>query len=252
MDLTSILGLLQLLSPVLSKAAAGTAANQNFNTTAATSEAAVRPSIVGKNLSNSMKASMFSNYTPPKLNWGGPGSVAKGQIPTITGGPSPLSPATSALQQQVEQDALDQANNNYGLKDPSAGSGVSNALGVGSLATGVLGALKPLTGGGGAPSSGSGGGSSPDAPPGTTGAYDPNFMGPQNPFSGPTDQNTPGAAGTPGDLSQVDPNGIAAVTPEQISQLLAYLGIPSFSGFGGSAREPGGPPDGSAETVGYM
>lgn len=144
MALDTILGMLQLLGPVLSNMSAAAGKNQDTNTLLSNNSAAQRPGMVGQNLHNSRLASMFSGYTPPKLNWGGPGSVAKGQQPSITGGTSPDSPEVSALQKQVQQDALHQADTNYGIQDPAASSAGSKLLGGASSVASILGALKGL------------------------------------------------------------------------------------------------------------
>lgn len=147
-----ILDMLSKLAPILTNMSAAAGKNQDTNTLLANNSAAQRPGMVAQNLRNSRLASMFSGYTPPKLNWGGPGSVAKGQQPSITGGTSPDSPEVSALEKQVQQDALHQAGTNYGIQDPSASSAGSSILGGASSIASILGALKGLI-----PSSGASG-----------------------------------------------------------------------------------------------
>lgn len=143
-----ILDTLTALAPILSGMAASRAKNQDTNTALGTTQASMRPNIVRQNLINSRKASDFGKgYTDPKLNWGGPGSVAKGQQAFYSGGPAASSPDTSELETLVQRDALDQAKKNYGIADPAASSGVDKAIGVGSDITGILGALSKLKGG---------------------------------------------------------------------------------------------------------
>jgi hypothetical protein len=234
MDILSLLG---LLGPILSKASGAVGNAQTTNALVNNNAAAARPNIVAGNLRNARLSSMLQSYTPWKLNWQGPGSVAKGNLPQPTGGFGPQSPQVSDLETQIQNDALNQASSNYGLKDPSASSGAATALGAAGLGTSVLGVLGKILGGNAGPSTTAGG----------------DFSGPRqetdpNTFSGP---QLPGV----GDISSQDssgPNNTVAYGPEQIAALLQMLSSPSFSGFGGSAREPGGPPDGSAETVGYV
>lgn len=223
-----ILDSLTALAPVLTAAAASRAKNQDTNTALGTSIAASRPGIVSKNLSNAKRADLMKNFTPPQLNWGGPGSVVKGQQATYTGGPGPQGQDVSDLESLVQQDALSQAKSNYGLSDPAASSGLDTTIGAAGTATGILGALSKLKLGGG-PGSPSG----PAGGPGSPGTFGKGS-------SGPSADLSPSAMGTPADLSNVDPNGFTAYGSDQIQQLLRLLGN-SGGGFG-SGREPGTDP----------
>lgn len=64
----------------------------------------------GERLKQSVGASLLNNWTPQKTTWGGPGSVARGQPITISGGVGQglqnLDPATKALSQRTIQDEL--------------------------------------------------------------------------------------------------------------------------------------------------
>lgn len=130
-----------------------------------------------------------------------------------------------------------------------SGPGVGTAAGIGGAAalTGLLSNpssleqvfahIKSLFGGG-APSSGAAGG---PASPGTFG------KGPA--MGAPGQSANPSNVGTPFDVAdQGGPSDLRAVGSDQIAQLIRILGGGGF----GSAREPGGPPDSSAGTVGYV
>lgn len=141
-----ILEALGKLSPIFTNAAGALGKNQDTNTVLANSAAASRPGIVASNLSNSRRADLMRNFKRPQLNWGGPGSVAKGMMPTVTGGPGPEGADVHSLEDTVTQDALAQAKGNYGLKDPAEGgigSDILGGLGMGSSILGALGKLKP-------------------------------------------------------------------------------------------------------------
>lgn len=235
--------MLTLLAPVLSKMSESAGKAQDTNAIIGNTAAENRPGMVTKNLSNSRVASMMSGYTKPQLNWGGPGSVVRGQQPTITGGFGPDSAETSELEKQVQKDALAQATSNYGIKDPSASSVGSDILGGVSSATGILGALKGLAGGGGR-SSGSGG-ANPSSGPGASGTFGrgPSVSNPGgNLGNGPSNVNTPF-----GISNQGGPSDITAIGPEAI-EMLRRMGL----NVGGSATEPGAPAESSAATAGYI
>lgn len=231
-----ILDVLQALGPIITQASAASAKNQDVNTALGTNIAASRPNIVGKNLSNSMKASLLGpGYQSPTQNWGGPGSVARGQMVTHSGGPGPMDPQTSELQKLVESDALTQAKGNYGLSDPAASSTLDKVEGGAGTALSVLGALAKLKPGGGpGPSSGPAGG------PGSPGTFGKGPLDPGTPA-------TPGTTGTPFDISQQGPNDVRAYGSDEIEQLLRILGSGGF----GSAKEPGFA-GGSAGETGYF
>jgi hypothetical protein len=153
-----ILSALAQIAPVLSNMAASTGKAQDTNAVIGNNAAESRPLVVSRNLSNSRLASMFDGYTKPHLKWGGSGSVAKGgAMPTMEGGFAPDSANTSALYKQVQQDALDQAKSNYGIKDPSQSSAATNALGAAGQITSILGALKGLGKGSGTAAAANGG-----------------------------------------------------------------------------------------------
>lgn len=102
-------------------------------------------------LGASTKASILSNYTPTKVNWGGPGSGLKGEIPTYSGGMSGamgnLDPRTKDLASLLMNDMLDQQKTQRGSTLsapqplPSQSSGLDRAVGTGATITSILGAL---------------------------------------------------------------------------------------------------------------
>lgn len=143
----AILEAISKLAPVLTGMSAAAGKNQDTNTALSNNAAAQRPGMVAQNLRNSRLASMFAGYTPPKFNWDGPGSVNRtGKMPTITGGTSPDSPDTSALEAFVQKDAVQQALNNYGIQNPAESSTGSKVLGAAATGSSILGALAPLLG----------------------------------------------------------------------------------------------------------
>lgn len=230
-----ILDAIGKLSPIFGGMAANLGKNQDTNTLLGNNAAAYRPGIVAGNLSNSRRADLMRNFKRPQLQWGGPGSVAKGMKPTVTGGPGEEGPDVHSLEDTVTQDALAQAKSNYGIKDPSAGGVGADVLGGLSTTSGILGALSKLhLGGGGSPSSG------PASGPGSPGTFGKGQLAPGV-------ASNPSATGTPFDISnQGGPTDVRAYGPDQIAQLMRLIG-----GVGASAYEPGGPAA-SAQTTGYL
>lgn len=242
---TDITTLLANLAKVLGTTSGSLANNQNANTQFGISEAALRPTIVGKNAANARRADMVSGMTDPSLNWGGPGSVVKnGAAPTPSGGPGAPSASTQSLESLISQDALTQAQGNYGLPNPSASSGASTALGAAGIGASLLSVLQKagLLGGG----SGNGTGSSQGdgSTPITSGDFD--AEGNWIPSSG---SGGPSNVGGAGDLSHIDPNGTTATGDDEIAQLLALLGP---NGGAGSDRNKDGTGDPSNQNVGFF
>lgn len=162
-------------------------------------------------------------------------------MPTYTGGPGAPSDATKSLDALVSSDALTQAQNNYGMPNPSASSPASDVLGAGAVGTGLLSVLQKagiLGGAGGGPSGGTG------AP--ATASYDAN--GNLVPSSSTKAPGGPGPQGTPGDLSNVDPNGAVASNPDDIELLLRLLG--AGGGVGSDFNHDG--QQGSSADTGYQ
>src|SRR5438132_2201717 len=64
----------------------------------------------GTRLRDSTRASLTSNFTPTRVQWGGPGSGLRGELPQITGGASAglanLDPRTKSLADLVMSDEL--------------------------------------------------------------------------------------------------------------------------------------------------
>lgn len=102
-------------------------------------------------LGASTKASILSNYTPTKVNWGGPGSGLRGELPTYSGGMSGamgnLDPRTKDLASQLMDDMLaqQQARRGSTVSSPQPvmgrSSGLDRAVGTGATITSILGAL---------------------------------------------------------------------------------------------------------------
>lgn len=224
-----ILDAIGRIAPILTQISSAAGKAQDTNAIIGNNSAANRPGIVSKNLSNARLASMMDGYKTPTLKWGGPGSVARGgAMPTYEGGPAPQSATVSDLEKEVQQDALAQAKNNYGIKDPSASSAGSTAAGAVGTASSILGALGKLgLGGGGTPSSGSGSAGGPGSP-GTFGQA-PTAANPGGNYgNGPSNVNTPF-----GISDQGGPTDVRAIGPDAI-EMLRRMGI----GIGASATEP--------------
>lgn len=229
----SILQLLSALSPILTRMSSAAGQAQDTNALIGNNSAASRPGIVAGNLSNSRIASMMQGYTKPSLKWGGPGSVAHGgSMPTIEGGFGKPSADTTALEEEVQRDALNQAKSNYGIKDPSSSSIGQQALGAAADTSSILGVLSKLKPGGGpGPASGSAGG------PGSPGTFGTGPLAPGTPA-------TPGASGTPFDIAdQGGPTDMRAYGSDAISELLRRLG--ASGGLGGASSHDGGDADGT-------
>lgn len=110
----------------------------------------------GTRLDTSYKASIMDRLKPSSIEWGGPGSGLKGQLPVFKGGlkeaMSDLSPETHSLSQQVMKDMLAsqmEGGSTGGRKDsymaPQPVMGKSSTgdklLGGSALVTSILGAL---------------------------------------------------------------------------------------------------------------
>lgn len=104
------------ISDVLTKAAAGGQSAQQNNDTlkialanATTNRLQTAASLPGTRLKTSVAAGMTSRATPTKINWGGPGSGLRGEVPTTTGGfHDTVTPTadTKALGDQIQHDQL--------------------------------------------------------------------------------------------------------------------------------------------------
>lgn len=118
--------------------------------------------VPGTRMDNSIKAALAKNATPASVQWGGPGSGLKGQIPQFSGGiksiyPALKDPSTSGLMDQVLHDELmaqQQGGVSGGGKDTAMpainqSSAMDKVLGGGSLAASILAAIMKNKGGGG-------------------------------------------------------------------------------------------------------
>lgn len=218
-----ILDALSKLSPIFGGMAASAGKNQDTNTLLGNNAAATRPGIVAGNLSNSRRADLMRNFKRPQLQWGGPGSVAKGQQPTVTGGPGPESPDVHTLEDTVMKDAVTQAQGNYGLKDPGAGGLGSDLLGGASTITSILGALSKLKG------SPAAGGAGPLAGPGSPGTFGTGATPPTLPIGG-----APSSGGMSSGIPGYFRNPDGSLTP--------IPGDPANSGFFGGGFFSGDDP----------
>lgn len=84
-----------------------------------------------RRLSTSTRASILSNFKPTSVEWGGPGSGERGEVPKISGGLSDsianLDPQTKALVQQILKDELAQQ-----MRGGETGGGQDRAVDLGS------------------------------------------------------------------------------------------------------------------------
>jgi hypothetical protein len=105
----------------------------------------------GTRLSQSVRASGIKNASPTQVNWGGPGSGLRGQVPTFTGGFSGelanMDPQTKALAEEtMRKDLQDQLagkdDQTRWLDKFGSTSPLDKAVGIGSTAASIFGALR--------------------------------------------------------------------------------------------------------------
>lgn len=109
-------------------------------------------SLPGQRLSNSVAASKVANYSPVTMNWGGPGSGLRGEIPKFSGGwanPNIIGQDTRSLAADIQHKALmDQLG---GVVSPEikggpvkegVGSKILGGLALGSSILGGLGRIR--------------------------------------------------------------------------------------------------------------
>lgn len=193
----------------------------------------------GARLGTSMRASMLNNFQPTKVNWGGPGSGLRGEIPTFSGGAAAglanLDPRTKSLSDRVMLDEL-LGQMRGGLSGggmdtqvdalPSIGksSTADKVLGGASTAAGVLGALGKNAAGGNVDLTklfqslfGNKGGTNPNTVVGPDQYSDPNR------FTGPDQYGDPDLFSGPEDpFSFIDYAGEGGNSPVNPSQLPGY------------------------------
>lgn len=232
----------------------GTANNADFMKQLAAALAAVGAGVGGRAIANSQGNPLTSNV-PPELSQmltqaNQRQAYQNPLFQATTQGVYDMLPDFAKKGTQLSGTLSNSVPAASGASNTSSGPGIGTAAGIGGLAglaglfakagTGgdleqAFAKIKSLFGGGG-PSSGSAGG---PASPGTFG------KGPL----GPGQSASPNSVGTPFDIAdQGGPTDIRAIGSDQIAELLRLLG----GQIGGSAHEPGGSGDGSAQTVGYF
>jgi hypothetical protein len=102
----------------------------------------------GQRVKAAKSASMVANYQPHKVNWAGPGSGLRGQIPEITGGfnnPDMYSQDTRALANDTIKKhlvaSLTGADNVPELPEMGKSNWLDKILGIGGLGSSLLGAV---------------------------------------------------------------------------------------------------------------
>lgn len=136
--------LLPALSSVLGGAAKGSAdtntaqagaklANQKLNIDTPTLKAR-----------RALAAGMAKNYSPQTVQWGGPGSGLKGQLPTFSGGVDSALPA--AMNDPMVMELMNNVmmGKDASYKDPTKSSILDKILGGAGLATSILGTFSGL------------------------------------------------------------------------------------------------------------
>lgn len=132
--LSTILGKSKGLSNVLGGASKAAQGQSNFNSANAVNWEKLKLAAPGDRLKTALGAALTKNYTPETLNWGGPGSGLKGQIPTYSGGTKAA--MSKSLQdpmlQQMIADAEAGKAPDYSQYENPGGSGLDKVLGSAS------------------------------------------------------------------------------------------------------------------------
>lgn len=99
-----------------------------------------------------LSVALAQNYKPSTVNWNGPGSGLKGQLPTFSGGVDSALPAAMSDPLVAELMGNVKAGKDATYKSGMESSPLDKVLGAGGLITGILGALtKKRSSGGGLP-----------------------------------------------------------------------------------------------------
>lgn len=88
-----------------------------------------------------LAAAMAANYKPTTVQWGGPGSGLKGQLPQFSGGVDSALPAAMSDPMVAELMRNVMSGKDATYKDPTKSSVLDKVLGGAGLVTGILGAL---------------------------------------------------------------------------------------------------------------
>lgn len=132
------------LSSVLGGAAKGSQDQNNLDRNAQMAAEQTKLQAPGIRANTALKAALAKNFTPQTVQWGGPGSGLRGEMPTFSGGLSASmqeSQRDPMLQQMLQDAMAGKAPVSIDAAAANKTSGLDKALGSGSLISGILGAI---------------------------------------------------------------------------------------------------------------
>lgn len=139
--ITSILDMAEGLAAPLGKAAGGRAEGQQAGFNNELAAANVNAGAPAQRMSN-MSRAMLAGAPPAKFNWGGPGSVARGEgMPSFSGGSRHRDPRMSQLASSIMDQEINNQMTGDDLVSPPKSGMVDKALGAGAFGSSILGGI---------------------------------------------------------------------------------------------------------------